>query len=446
MPALEAIRKALRIANRGLVMRQRLTTLSASPRIAGKPTCDERRPARRIRLVVLVTHPIQYYVPLYRALACSSDIDLTVVFCSRLGLSRFFDAGMGIELSWNMDLLSGYESVFLPEAERLASLGWRELDTPSLSTKLDELRPDVVLIHGYARKPMLRALLWCRYHGVPAMMSSDSSSDTSRNPLALILKRIVLPVLLQQYGALLTMSQRSEEHYMKFGVHRERLFRVPTMIDDSFWRARMLRKKLRAKIRAELSFADADFVIAYVGKLYDTKRVGDIIEALARLGAVAPKLLVIGDGRLRTALERLAAEKRVQTHFAGFVNADRMPEFYSATDVLVHPAELEQYGMIAVEAAVIGLPLILSDRIGAIGETSIARPGENTVIYPCGDIDRLAAAVGRLADEPDVRTRMGEASLRISAEHEGKKSVEAIVAAARSCLAMKRTNDTGARV
>src|SRR5262249_2265896 len=69
--------------------------------------------AMRHRFVVVATHPIQYYAPLYRALATSPAIDIHVIFCSRAGLETYFDVGFGRELHWKNDLVSGYPCSFL---------------------------------------------------------------------------------------------------------------------------------------------------------------------------------------------------------------------------------------------------------------------------------------------------------------------------------------------
>jgi hypothetical protein len=51
---------------------------------------------RRVyKLAILNSHPIQYFVPLYRRLAAEPDLDVTVYFCSRVGLEEAYDPGFG---------------------------------------------------------------------------------------------------------------------------------------------------------------------------------------------------------------------------------------------------------------------------------------------------------------------------------------------------------------
>ncbi len=98
---------------------------------------------------------------------------------------------------------------------------------------------------------------------------------------------------------------------------------------------------------------------------------------------------------------------------AGFVNVDALPAYYCAADILVHPSEHDPHPLICAEAAAIGLPMILSDRVGAIGPTDIARAGENALVYRCGDIDALAAAITRLSEDETLRQAMAERSRHV---------------------------------
>jgi len=186
---------------------------------------------------------------------------------------------------------------------------------------------------------------------------------------------------------------------------------------------------LRAERRAALEIASDAFVVFASGKLAPRKRVGDLVAAFAGLGRAAV-LLVAGDGEQRGALEALAASKGVDARFLGFVNIDALPALYAAADVFAHAAENEQYGMVALEAAVVGLPLVVSDETGAIGPTSIARPNENALVFPRGDVTALTAALRLLREDGDLRARMAAASLKISQDHAGPESVAAVLAAA----------------
>ena len=385
----------------------------------------------KLRLAVVVTHPIQYYSPLWRALAQVPTIALHVIFASRVGLDKTFDVEMKTTLAWAPDLVGGYSHEFLPEAASILRVD-STLDNPSVGSALSRFRPDAVVIHGYGSRTMLRALIWCKIHGASALLTADSSAHVSRPGWRRILKMAVLPRLLRLYNAALTMGDRSEAHFAALGFPKDRMFRTPVMIDELFWRARDARSDLRASKRAELGLSPAAFVLMAASKLTKGKRIADLIDACARLKP-APIVLIVGEGAERDRLEAFAASKGVDARFFGFVNIDLMPAYYAAADVFIHVGEVEQYGMVALEAAILGLPMALSDQTGAVGPTSIARPGENTVVFPVGDVEAIARAIDQLRDEK-TRWRMTEASLSISEDHRGPKSVAGVLAAAAGAL------------
>lgn len=59
------------------------------------------------RLAIVVSHPIQHFVPLYRALANNGEIEVKVFFASRVGLEPYYDSEMQTHIAWKMDLLAG---------------------------------------------------------------------------------------------------------------------------------------------------------------------------------------------------------------------------------------------------------------------------------------------------------------------------------------------------
>lgn len=395
------------------------------------------------RLAVVVSHPIQYYAPYYRAIAAAGRVDIKAFFCSRIGLNPILDPLMGVEIAWKADLLGGYEHEFLPEADSIIKTGFSEVNNPSITSRLEAYRPNVILVHGYASKTLLRAIFWARGNGVPVMNISDRSLFGLTTPLRQAARRVVLPLILKQYSAFLCLGDAVEEFYRTFGAKQEQIFRVPNMLDESFWAFRDKKSQARAEMRATLGLTDDDFAVLYVGKFIPLKRVQDLVEAAERLEKRRASkrrvhIIFAGDGMMRAELEARAKAQNLPTHFLGFINIDNLPRYYCAADALAHPSENESFGIIALEASIYGLPLIISDRVGAVGPTSIARPDENAIIYRCADVEALSEALERLANEPETCARMSEASLRFSQDHDGRMSVENTMRAVDFCLANSR--------
>ena len=77
-------------------------------------------PSQKIRLGILVSHPIQYFTPVYRELANAHDIDLTVLFRARVGVDEYHDEGFGKAIRWDTPLLEGYPHKFLSRKRTLS--------------------------------------------------------------------------------------------------------------------------------------------------------------------------------------------------------------------------------------------------------------------------------------------------------------------------------------
>ena len=406
----------------------------------------------RIRLAIVVSHPIQHFVPFYRALAGRAEVNLRVFFASKIGLQEYVDREMNTAIAWKMDLLGGYDHVFLPEADNIREPRPLDINNPSISRELARFDPDVVLLYGYNQPTQLRALWWCRRNGVPAMMTGDSELRRRRPLLRRVLKRCALPLLLRQYTCFLTTGDNNEEYYRHYGVAHDRLFRCPLTIDEeAYAAARNERTEIRSAFRQAHGLHPDDFVVLLVGKLSQRKRPRDLVEAAQLLQTmVAPssrslRFLVAGNGPLLQYLKAMVVACDLPVRFLGFINLDVLPRTYCAADVLVHPSESDPHPLVLSEASFLGLPLIVSDRVGAIGAADIAQPGENALVYSCGDIEALAGAIRRLAEEPETRARMAAASLRISEDHDGRKSVEGALAAARYCLDTTRRTRLASR-
>jgi glycosyltransferase involved in cell wall biosynthesis len=165
-------------------------------------------------------------------------------------------------------------------------------------------------------------------------------------------------------------------------------------------------------------------VVAMVGNLTSrSKKHALFVEAAARVDPQLPIEWRIyghdpsaggtkrGDSYIDELHERIA-QHALQKRFAwpGFFSDQA--QITSQIDVLVHPADNESFGRIAVEAMAAGLPVV-GMRGGGIGE--IVVDGETGLLAPPDDAGALAAAIERLAREPALRTTMGRAG-RLRAE------------------------------
>lgn len=152
--------------------------------------------------------------------------------------------------------------------------------------------------------------------------------------------------------------------------------------------------------------AEAPWLIAVAmmrqgDKLESYRRLGD---ALARLQGIDWRLLVIGDGPARPAVEAAFAAVRSRTAFLGALEPERLARALGAADLCVWPAAGEAYGMALLEAQAAGLPVVAGAERGV---PDVVRNGETGLLCPPDDSAAFAAAVARLLDDGELRRKLG---------------------------------------
>src|SRR5215813_7026651 len=80
------------------------------------PGSAKLRRAAVTRIAEVNSHPIQYFAPLYAHLNAAPDLDVTALFLSDFSIRGGRDAGFGVEVRWDLDLLAGYRTVFVGKA------------------------------------------------------------------------------------------------------------------------------------------------------------------------------------------------------------------------------------------------------------------------------------------------------------------------------------------
>lgn len=195
------------------------------------------------------------------------------------------------------------------------------------------------------------------------------------------------------------------------------LYVVPNGKDLARWRPLPER---RTDVRAALGLDTAAYVPCFHGQLYGRKRVDELIRAAAPLVASHRlRLLVVGDGEGRTALEALARELGVPAVFTG-LRRD-IPELLAAADVAVNLATSEGFANSVVEALACGLPVVATD---AHSHREQVQDGVTGRLVPPRDVAALTRALAEFAD-PARRT---SASRAARADAEARFGLAAMVA------------------
>jgi glycogen(starch) synthase len=157
--------------------------------------------------------------------------------------------------------------------------------------------------------------------------------------------------------------------------------------------------------------------MGYVGRVDPNKGVETPVAALAELPEA--HLTIVGDGHpgyideLAATARRLGGDDRIT--FSPGVASDSLPAVYAEADVIVFPVRWsEPWGLVPLEAMGIGRPVVATARGGP---EEFLRHEENALVIPADDAAALAAAVRRLADEPELRSRLIDGGRKTAMRH-----------------------------
>jgi glycosyltransferase involved in cell wall biosynthesis len=268
-----------------------------------------------------------------------------------------------------------------------------DLDLPAVFRLRRALR-GIDLVHVHTARSGWLAGLAAWSLGIPCVMTRRMDRRVRRNPRTwLVYQRFC-----QRTAAI---SPAVRDCLLAGGVPAERIDLVPEAADP----ARLQPTRGRAATRQALGLADGTVVVLIMAALVRRKGHDVLLEAFAQLrGDVV--LLCAGAGpelaALQAQAQRLGVAERVR-----FLGQRTDPgDLLAACDVFALPSRAEGLGVAALEALGAGRPVVAS-RVGGLAEVVV--DGRCGLLVPPEDPMALAAALRRLASEPDLRDRLGAA-------------------------------------
>jgi glycosyltransferase involved in cell wall biosynthesis len=376
----------------------------------------------KIRLGIVATHPIQYQVPWFRALADHPEIDLTVYFVEIPDGERQ-GVGFGRSFQWDIPMLEGYQYQVLGNATRHPTLDrFRGSRVRHFGRRLRQDRIETLLVTGWNALSLIQAAGAARRRNLPVAIRGDSNALAPRSRW----KKLGHRVLLRLYQGFLYVGESNRDFYTRYGIPENRLFFCPHFVDNQRW-AESHRHFVgrRSGLREQWRIPSDRFCFLFCGKLIEKKQPFTVLRALDMLARSSPSshLLVVGAGELEEPLRNYAESRRLPVSFAGFLNQSEMPAAYAAADCLVLPSDYgETWGLVVNEAMACGLPAIVSDRVGC--GPDLVSAASTGFVFPFGDHALLSAAMRRMASEPSQAQQMGERAKKLLARY----SIECAVA------------------
>ena len=384
----------------------------------------------RFRVLAVGTHPVQYQVPIFRRMAARDDLDLQVAYCTLRGAEAAHDPEFGATVKWDVPLLDGYSWVHVPNRGSGAA-GFFGLCNLGLWKILREGRFDAVLCYA----SYTCATFWIAYFAAKLSRTAFlfGTDTVTLSPLdgrmwKRRVKRVAWPMLFRLADQVIVPSSGTRDLMRSLGLPKDRVTLTPYVVDNDWWLAQSARVD-RAVVRASWGAAPDDVVVLFCAKLQPWKRPTDLLRAFARVGAVRAILVFAGEGPLRSSLEAEAVALGIsgRVGFLGFANQTELPAIYTSADLMVLPSVYDAFGVVVNEAMLCGCAVAASDHVGAARD--LIEHGRTGFVYPCGDVDALAAILRQASEGPARLAEMGRAARARMASWSPRENIDATVEA-----------------
>ena len=375
------------------------------------------------RLVIFTTHPIQYQVPWFRALADDPAIELLVVF-SYVPPPAAQGVGFGTAFSWDIPLFDGYRHRILNCAQPpFAVPAFGQRWARGIGPLLDEFRPDVAMVLGWQEISLVQAVFACRRRGIPIILRGESNAKKQRSRAVQVIHKLYFKL----FDGYLAIGKSNADLYLSAGVASKQIVTAGYSVDnDRFSQSAKVLQASRSDLRHRWSIEEGNICFLFVGKLEMKKRVLHFLAALALARQTDASIvgLVVGRGEQNDEANAFVVEHTLPVVFAGFLNQSQITEAYVAADALVLPSDFgETWGLVVNEAMAVGLPVICSDRVGCADD--LVLDGVNGRVVAFGDVAAIAKCMVEMSADPERRRLMGQSARESVEKHFSiKRAVE----------------------
>lgn len=328
----------------------------------------------------------------------------------------------------------------VPERKRFLGIKWPHLwyrngfrasvfPSKEVSEVLTKFQPDVV--HVQISDPIgLSVVSWAREHEVPVVTTEHNQPEVLTDPLHIprLFKKPVNAMLNSYFrnradkSDFVTMPTKQAIDNLLFATGRR--LEVPVAaVSNGVDLHRFKSGKVPEAIYKKYGIKMDVPTVLYVGRVDPEKKVETVIKAFVKAAVPNAQLVIVGDGVDKARLKRKYGS-RDDVKFLGRVVGDDLYELYKLGWVFATASEIETQGIVLIEAAACGLPLIAVDK-GAVSEVCI--DGENGYLCEPGSSSEIAAAMVKILADDKLRQKFSEKSLEIAKEHNFETTLDRFI-------------------
>ncbi|MEH2143410.1 glycosyltransferase family 4 protein [Nostoc sp.] len=364
-----------------------------------------------IKLAILLTHPVQYFAPVFRELAQQPNLQLKVFFGCNHGVIPSEDPNFGVVFQWDCQPTAGFEHEFLSHnsLEDLKGLRGIRLATKAFNT-ISSYQPDAILIFAYSPTFITASTLLLYLAGYKLMLRAETTDEAlSRSYIKDKIRQLFLSFYYRQFTHFFPIGTNSINHYLRMGVDKSRMTLAHYAIDIEFFQKQVdFWLPQRGALRANAGIGKQDHVLIYCGKMFPPKNpliISDALENLSPLEKEKTWFIAVGDGELREEFERrIKVQLDERAIFVGFKNQLKLGQYYAMADTLILPSQSgETWGLVVNEALQFGLRVIVSDKVGCAKD--LITDVKHGWIFSCSNFFELAKIISQEIMQTKLKNR-----------------------------------------
>lgn len=393
--------------------------------------------SRPVRVLLVSSHPVPNQTAVLRLLATRPEVEPLVVYCSLPDEARGRDPEFLTKQAFDLPLLDGYPWTYVPNRSPRPGLDrFFGLWNPGLVRWIR--KHDCIVVYGYAYASLALAVTTAKAMNKALILGTDATSLESPKPRRwrTRLKPWFYRGVFRLPDVIIVPSTASFRFLCSMGLRPDRIVITPYAVDND-WITAKAKSTDPTEVRQRWGIPSEAPVVLFCAKFLPRKRPLDVVRAFGMAHVQNSYLIMVGDGPLYEELgsecERLGISERVR--FLGLVPYSKLPAVYASSDVLVVASSHEPWGLPVNEAMLCGIPVVVSDRVGA--RYDLVREGETGFVYPCGDVDALARILQEILPDRERLRRMGEAARRRMETWSPRENVEAFVQAVERAVTRK---------
>jgi len=276
--------------------------------------------------------------------------------------------------------------------------------TSKLFNIISRIKPDVIVIAGYAEPAMIGALFWSYLNRKPAVLMSDSKEDDAPRSWKL---ESAKKFLLKLFKSALVGGKSHKQYLLKLGMISESIFDGYDVVNIEDFHPIRLQTFDRP--------LEAPFFLS-INRFIPKKNLFFLLEAYANytniMGSQSWNLVLVGDGELRPQIEQHISILNIKhvVHLPGFLQQEELLPYFAHARCFIHASLQEQWGLVVNEAMASGLPVLVSNRCGCFSDLVI--DGINGFGFDPENIQELTHLMLEVSSGSIDLQAMGQASLK----------------------------------